>query len=42
MDAYEMTHLASMNMEEVSYSVLRSFVKFQHHTGWKTNDLDLI
>ena len=41
MDGNEMTHIASRSIEEVSYSISRSSVKFQGHTGWKI-DFDWI
>ena len=41
MDDYEMTQIAFKSMEEVSYCLSRSSVKYQGHMGWQI-DLDFI
>ena len=39
---FELMHKAWRYIEEVPYYFLRSFIKFQGHTGWKINDLNPI
>ena len=34
---YEMTHVAFRSMVKVPYCFSESYVKFQHHRGWKIN-----
>ena len=37
-----MIHKARCSIEEAPYDFLRSYIKFQGHTGWKIDDLDQI
>ena len=37
-NGFEMMHKAWRTIEEVPYCFVRSFIKFQGHTGWKIDD----
>ena len=42
MEGFEMIHKAWCNVEEVPHNFLRSSIKFQGHTGWKTYNFNPI
>ena len=42
LDGFEMMHKALCSIEQVPYCFLRSFIKFQGHTGWLIDDLNPI